>query len=1797
MGNDERQRNQNCQYVYFIENHIINATLTISLENNTKEVNSLEEIELPNYESDKGIEYKCTLYRFKLEIKQRKKIDVIINLKDGNDEIFSKKINIPDTSRDNYIYDFFFEPKKTKFEIKEPPISFGFSHCQQFEIYVNFLRRQNIKQQDKNNIDLILSTQLLLMEEGKTYKFSFYLMILLECFATSLIQAHLDAFRIEKIEEIGEIKTPKIKIFKDIIGNLERKPEKTLVNINNIDKKEEYGIKLFTVFIYFDYNFARDNLSNLFSSKDENIQNYIVKSLIERKNDLFINFKLTKEEMHNLLNCIKDIEQLNIILAYNVTNLFELISIVYDEYNTFSDIFSIKVNKKASMNIEEIIMPNENDNLKEINEKYIELVKREKESNKNIFFLIEVSLLEKYIIFYEGKNIENLIYIKNIVEITRENIDKKFKIKDLNEIIHESGLKLSKEHSLKNNDILEFIKKDEYYNLKEYNKKIYRSLDILNGLDINSFDENFYLNWKRIDWCRIFDEQYYDFIVKISCLIKDMKDFDILFKLFDISKDKNQQDYDRYSLNIMQSKFFELLEKYDPKEFPIIKDDLILLIFFSDQKRENIEDFLIIKLQKNLSFNAIREIYITLLSSYKDLISSDTKIIITDFYNKNESNKETLLNLIKKYPQIPENMLENIDDYIIRKEEFLEQQENAKMILFKALLDEKILEKPEFQDTYYAQKVVSTINKIQNEIIKGEILYRDISKFYNNDENDKEKQKILLYQRLVIISLNKQNEAKKLFDIIDKYYIKINNILEDLKIILEDFFLFFKKKEKKNIILLKNIIEEIKDGNLNYFEKNKKKNIDVEILINNFKNEVIDRNILRKSNFFSYIFENNKKMINDDDICLNETLKNFNELSILFEAQGIQKLNQNILKICLEEIQGKSKEEISQNIDILKNIFVKTKNIKVTNEESLINDFIILSRKNYVYNVTSSILLFIEKLGLKKQSLWRDCEKIISTLQVSYKKEDIENSLHILNNFGIKIDILCNYENSEDIKYLDILLKLKDQPDSITFLLKIKKEKYRSLEELIVENDITFLNLDDILILEKCAEFMKELGNEETFKDKIDIDAINSFKEKVEKCKNIEIFFNNYVINYLKIKSLLEYGLYYQINPSKHRIGLICKKSKFILKNIKGFFKGEYYDDENIQGKTITIKKDKLLELRDFAQSRRIVKIDDEELKNIIEKYKKFIERVSEIININNVLKEIYKVGFPKEIKVQINIENYLSRFIIFGLEEDKKEEEKEEEKEYNKNLMILISTLNKFKKAQIIGYRNFPLTRFFYGRQFSLFYNILKEKEINKDKLFPFLMLLTNNLMKNDLNNFSHRPQKNIHYDMFFLNIQKFLEEILNKHNYSENIYEKTLIKKKDKEYKRYKGVYLYLCDKLENDLTQIYIYLTGNNPVAKAVLLCNEETTNEELTSFLYRAILCEYNSCFIIGGIEFLEFNKKSKLLELLNKLYIYDNENMMSCLIILYTSRATDIYKSLDSLKYINILNIKKENFEKLKILTNVEIISSDFSGVGKSTEIKRLVEMEHKKYIYFPLGGVLKKQDIIKRLKKLKFSKDSVLHLDLSDTEQTDIMMEFLFSILIIKLYGENENIFYLYKEVDIKIEIQNGYIDLLHKYPILTLFHLKKLSINNLAPLIVENDLNSNAQIVANYLKALKNNIIDKNDLYFEKISPEVFSKYKTKYDATILSQRECEVLIFDEIKTTIKAPNYYQITSFINILADQFRKFSINFYFEANTLTYIKKKIPFRKMIIENLIKVTKHFCEGAFRNIIKWQKKQRHQ
>jgi hypothetical protein len=318
-------------------------------------------------------------------------------------------------------------------------------------------------------------------------------------------------------------------------------------------------------------------------------------------------------------------------------------------------------------------------------------------------------------------------------------------------------------------------------------------------------------------------------------------------------------------------------------------------------------------------------------------------------------------------------------------------------------------------------------------------------------------------------------------------------------------------------------------------------------------------------------------------------------------------------------------------------------------------------------------------------------------------------------------------------------------------------------------------------------------------------------------------------------------------------------------------------------------------------------------------------------------------------------------------------------------------------------------------------------------------------------------------------------------------------------------------------------------------------------------------------------------------------------MKSCLIILYEDKSADIIKSLESLKNKKILNISEKEFDYLKIDNDnlVEVISSDQCGVGKSTQIKS--EFKEEEYIHFPLGGVFNRKDIIRRLKKLEFSNKRVIHLDLYDTDKIDLMLEFLFSILITKIYGQNENIFYLPKNIIIKIEIPNGFIDFKQKFPILTLFPQKTLSINELAPLKVPKDITSNVQVVANYLKALNDNNIDINnkDLYFDKISTPDFLEYETIIKAEVLSQKECQKLIFNEITKTIKVPNYYQITSFIDVLAIQFKKFTRNFFLTANELRMQQQDTSIRTFILESFIKITKYFTEGVFTKIVKAQKK----
>ena len=89
--------------------------------------------------------------------------------------------------------------------------------------------------------------------------------------------------------------------------------------------------------------------------------------------------------------------------------------------------------------------------------------------------------------------------------------------------------------------------------------------------------------------------------------------------------------------------------------------------------------------------------------------------------------------------------------------------------------------------------------------------------------------------------------------------------------------------------------------------------------------------------------------------------------------------------------------------------------------------------------------------------------------------------------------------------------------------------------------------------------------------------------------------------------------------------------------------------------------------------------------------------------------------------------------------------------------------------------------------------------------------------------------------------------------------IYETTIIRQK---YigKKYQGIYTYLFEELEKELFQIYKYLTGNNPIAQNILLCNKDTSKEEIISFLYRAINVNLSHVLLLEELKYWIINKK-------------------------------------------------------------------------------------------------------------------------------------------------------------------------------------------------------------------------------------------------------------------------------------------------------------------------------------------------
>ena len=270
---------------------------------------------------------------------------------------------------------------------------------------------------------------------------------------------------------------------------------------------------------------------------------------------------------------------------------------------------------------------------------------------------------------------------------------------------------------------------------------------------------------------------------------------------------------------------------------------------------------------------------------------------------------------------------------------------------------------------------------------------------------------------------------------------------------------------------------------------------------------------------------------------------------------------------------------------------------------------------------------------------------------------------------------------------------------------------------------------------------------------------------------------------------------------------------------------------------------------------------------------------------------------------------------------------------------------------------------------------------------------------------------------------------------------------------------------------------------------------------------------------------------------------------------------------------------------------MKIVSSQKAGAGKSMYIQGIAMKNNKNHIYFPIGGEIKRDEIIERLLALNIDDNVLIHLDLQDTSKDDkiaLMKDFLFNFLILGYYSKDDTVFYISNTIEIIIEIPNCFYSFLDKFPILKLFEIETITEANRPKLIADSNLLSNIQIACNYLKLLQT--IDKEMPYFPGLTIKELENDNIYKDATVLSSEECEKLL----KPYIDGFNYFQINTFINSFSSQMRYFNKNIYFSMSNLKYGTTQLKtIRYFMVYSSIKLTNHFTKGAYSNLLSNQMK----
>ena len=1319
--------------------------------------------------------------------------------------------------------------------------------------------------------------------------------------------------------------------------------------------------------------------------------------------------------------------------------------------------------------------------------------------------------------------------------------DKKKKLED---IIHNKLISLIKLKRLTNSEVLDFMQKDKYYTDNDYANTKKRDIEIFKNF-WNLSEENIREFIKLKPWI-IFKNKIKEFYQIFITKIEKLDDIDIIFRLFPFVSNPENKEF------LNQNYFFELIlnklkSTDDYSYIGTYRDKTILFknlnLIYSNlcsQKKQRINFYQIIENSNFFEKETIIDLYIYINDKNKNLKEEEFSKYFEKYMNYIDA--KDAIKLIKKISPFKNTLYnlfqnEEFQKYVITEKDFYNIENPDNIILYEKIMEDNNIIKG-LLNTKYIKDSKNVLDDIKNKIKNSDniqIEYSKINQLLEKKDSltgeDRLKERLSLiypketkkeeldkiYSNLVKNidickkKLDKLNKTIKYLEIIDeksnkkeqyiKTYKELSNgtiqMIKDDKIFTERFNQFYNDQVCKwlnyqNSAIFMKIFDEIKKMKIKdefsaAFEVTKELFLKIAD-INGIENILFFENIIICQNIFNItnIFINILKLIKKYD---DEKIKN----EILFIYDFINK-------------EGKLNEEEYNKISELKT------NDKLISKIYELKSFSILEEMKISLN---SIINFFNNLDFPKGKIIDKAKFLLDKIKnekVTFP--NINNVIDFLKE--LEIDI---FQTDKNIIY-DFLIEMSDKHKEIEFCkqkkFKEKENEPELLKELIHENEIEYLDPQDIDIFFKCINFIVAISDN---KAKDELEFFECIKEKIKKDKflleSFKIFFEKYgdlirffdgldkkVSKESKITSILKYSTF-----------------SFLKEENKIQFNGMDKDKNSLD-------LDQLLEL---VEKFRFV---DNRKKH--EKNQKEIENYKNIVNkfkiLKGQLKNLANLGSTKTIEINLEIRNG-----------------KITNKENDDTLDMIIENfqkeINKRKSDIIESYKDNTFLRFISMDFFMLVFSIVEKyrknqiNEIDKgeyNQLKFLLRAISNGKIENakleslDL----ELSEKQNLYSIINIFIREFFS--INKLNVDDllPVFKQNLIKNND--YKN--GIYKATYKNKSINILNLYKKLTKNFPLTNTVLICNESTILETIEAFLYLSCYCQNNVLFCLVGLEKLDIKKRIATLNLI-KNFQKNEDKMYSTLVILHLN---DGNIAADLKKLIPFKIVKYEEIEDIKNKkdndNDIEIFKSAQVGYGKSFMIQNRILEEKKEKKYFPLGGDITREKVIKRFFDLDLDSDNiqnyVIHIDLYDTKYKELLMDILFEILILKKFEFKGKIIYL-GDIKFYIEIPNDFYDYLNAYPLLKLFKINY--IEQLPKIQLKQDIEKikdcKFRTVANFLKNIEN-----GSLKMKNIDLNL---------PNTLSDSDCRRLFNKFLKFSDEKYNYHQIISCIDYLYHKFKAFN----------------------------------------------------